>query len=187
MQSKKIISPKHTVGQTPNPCCHVQPQGDSVFSPHPLNCPSVHCLKFGRPPRRCSDGGAPRTQKRTRLQGRSGAAPHSSDRPTPAPGPGSGTTKPSRQLQGEEEEEVGLARGGSERGSLAPRRRTALGALLRALVRRPRQPAAASGSPNSGAARARGGTRAVPGAGRQRRDRTKTRLSALRRPRLPGP
>lgn len=82
---------------------------------------------------------------------------------------------------------MGLARVGVRERALAPRRRTALRALLRALVRRPGRRAAASGSPNSGPAAARGGARAVPGAGRQRPDWTETPLSALRRPRLPRP
>lgn len=82
---------------------------------------------------------------------------------------------------------MGLARVGVRERALAPRRRTALRALLRALVRRPGQRAAASGSPNSGPAAARGGARAVPGAGRQRPDWTEIPLSALRRPRLPRP
>lgn len=79
---------------------------------------------------------------------------------------------------------MGLARVGVRERALAPRRRTALGALLRVLLRRPGQRAAASGSPDSGPAAARGGAQAVPGAGRQRPDWTETLLSALRRPRL---
>lgn len=81
---------------------------------------------------------------------------------------------------------MGPARGGSERASpRAPPAHSARSAP--AGTGAAASAAAASGSPNSGPAAARGGARAVPGAGRRRPDRTETLLSALRRPRLPRP
>lgn len=95
-------------------CYHVQLQGYSVSPPHPPNCSSVHCSKFGRPPGGAQVEGHASRRKPER---RKGAAEYLETRPAPpSRGPGLRTTRPSRQLQGEEEE-VGPARGERERVS----------------------------------------------------------------------
>lgn len=71
--------------------------------------------------------------------------------------------------------------------ALAPRRRTALGALLRVPLRGSRLRAAPNGSRNAGAAAACRGPGLRREAGPQRPDWTETVLSALRRPRLSRP